>query len=123
MSSIAQKPRTSQAHVEIALAEPIVAHIIANDSATAEGITVTSASPILALCRALLAAGFDPNRPLHVYRGTTLALYVLSLGQGAALEIAPGGVGFVRHRPRAAPPVRFSRAGRRTVPPAAERAP
>jgi hypothetical protein len=31
-------------------------------------------APVLGLCRALLAAGYDPRRPLHAYRGDTVAL-------------------------------------------------
>jgi hypothetical protein len=101
MCSIAQTNRPTQARAtSAAFAElsklAIIARIVGSDTATAEHITVTSASPILALCRALVAAGFDPARPLYVYRGETLALYVCSLGQGAALVVASNGVGFVR---------------------------
>jgi hypothetical protein len=39
----------------------------------------------LALCRKLIAAGYDPTLPLHAYRGDTLALKVCSIGEGAHL--------------------------------------
>jgi hypothetical protein len=34
-------------------------------SATALGITVRASAPVFELCRALVAAGHDPDRPLH----------------------------------------------------------
>jgi hypothetical protein len=91
----------------------IVATLSGSDTASAEGITVTSPSPVLALCRKLIDAGFDPATFIHVFRGDTLALIVRSLAEGARLEINHHGTGF---RPRrgadAAPPMRHpSRAG------------
>jgi len=47
------------------------------------GITGTGAAPVLLLCRQLIAAGFDADRPLTVYRGATLALYVRGIGEAA----------------------------------------
>ena len=44
-------------------------------------------APVLKMCRALVAAGYDPKRPLHAFRGDTLALRVRSLGEGAALTM------------------------------------
>jgi hypothetical protein len=40
-----------------------------------------------ALCRALVAAGQDPNRPLHAYRGDVLCLRLRSIGEGARLTV------------------------------------
>jgi hypothetical protein len=45
------------------------------------------ADPIVDLCRNLIAAGYDPARPIHAYRGEQLVLTVRSLGEGAGLSI------------------------------------
>jgi hypothetical protein len=44
-------------------------------------------APVLALCRALIEAGHDPNTPLEAYRGATLCLRVRSIGEGAKLTV------------------------------------
>ena len=54
------------------------------------GGTVVDHAPVLALCRALVTAGQDPNRPLHAYRGDVLCLCVHSIGEGARLAIEDG---------------------------------
>jgi hypothetical protein len=41
----------------------------------------------LAMCRALIGAGYDPARPLEAYRGETLCLSVSSLGYGAKFTV------------------------------------
>ena len=51
------------------------------------GIEVRSAAPILALCRALIAAGHDPQRPLEAFRGNTLAITVQKIGDGARFTV------------------------------------
>ena len=56
---------------------------LSGNTCTAEGLTATAAAPVLALCRRLVEAGHDPARPLHAYRGDTLALTVTSIGWGA----------------------------------------
>jgi hypothetical protein len=66
---------------------PIRAEIVGDRAASAEGITATGAAPVLALCRALVRAGFDPATPLLAYRGDVLSLQVGSIGQGAALTV------------------------------------
>ena len=43
---------------------------------------------------AYIAAGIDPATPLECNRGTTLAITVASIGQGAGLEINGHGTGF-----------------------------
>jgi len=60
---------------------------LAGDTCTALGITAKSDSPVLALCRKLIAAGHDPATPLEAYRGDALALRVKSIGQGANLQV------------------------------------
>lgn len=86
---------------------PITAQIVGADRCESEGFAVTAASPVLALCRRLVAAGYDPMRPLHAYRGGVLAVRVRSIGEGAKLETNGEGTGFRRLRePDAAPHVR-----------------
>ena len=53
--------------------------------------TVRSGAPVLAMCRKLIEAGYDPARPLHAYRGDTLCLKIRSLHDGAMLECQDGG--------------------------------
>ena len=77
---------------------PIRAVLIGSDRCEAEGISVRAAAPVLALCRKLVTAGHDPERPLHAYRGNVLALRVRSIGEGAQLAIAGDGVGFRRRK-------------------------
>jgi hypothetical protein len=85
----------------------ITAKLTDDDLCEAEGLTVKAASPVLAICRALVAAGHDPATPLHAYRGDTVALKVRSIGEAAGLEINGEGTGFrPRREPDAAPPVR-----------------
>ena len=65
----------------------IIATLVSDDTATAGDIVAHGRSPVFGLCRALLAAGADPNARLECYRGTTLAVVVKSLGRGAMLTI------------------------------------
>jgi hypothetical protein len=75
---------------------PICATLIGSNRCDALGITERGYAPIFALCRALVAGGHDPRRPLHAYRGDVLALVVRSIGDGACLRVATHGVGFER---------------------------
>jgi hypothetical protein len=75
------------------------------DTASALGIVATGSSPILLLCRKLVAAGYDPATPMDCWRGDTLCLSVRSIGQAASLEINAHGTGFIPHRARRAGPV------------------
>ena len=68
-------------------AKAIFAELIGSNTCTAAGITVVDRAPVLALCRALVTAGQDPNRPLHAYRGDVLCLCVRSIGEGARLAV------------------------------------
>ena len=67
--------------------QAIFAELIGSNTCTAAGITVLDHAPVLALCRALVAAGHEPSRPLHAYRGDVLCLCVHSIGEGARLTI------------------------------------
>jgi hypothetical protein len=81
----------------------VAADLIGSDRCTAMGIAVRAYAPVLALCRRLIEAGIDPGRPLHLYRGDTLALVVRSIDEGARLTVEDNRLGhprFVRWRPR-----------------------
>jgi hypothetical protein len=71
----------------------IRAEIIGSDRCKAEGITVRASAPVLEMCRALIAAGYGPNRPLNAYRGKVLALRVCPIGDGAKYTIEDGSNG------------------------------
>lgn len=78
--------------------QAIRAELWGSDRCRALGIAVRAPSPILKMCRRLLAAGVDPARPLHAYRDAMLCLIVRSIGVAAGREISSKGSGFVRHR-------------------------
>jgi hypothetical protein len=65
----------------------IIARLIGDDTAQAGEIVVRSRSPVFALCRALLAAGANPNSKLECFRGSVLALTVKTIGLGSKLTI------------------------------------
>jgi hypothetical protein len=65
----------------------IRAELSSDSYATALGVTVRSPSPVLALCRKLIEAGYDPGTPLEAYRGDTLCLRVRSIGEAAGLRM------------------------------------
>jgi hypothetical protein len=79
-------------------ADPIDAELIGSNECRARdrarGITERSSSPVLALCRALVGAGYDPGRPLHVYRGKMQTLTVRGIGECARLRVSSSGAGF-----------------------------
>jgi hypothetical protein len=85
-------------------AAPIIAMLDGSHTCSALGVTARSPTPVLALCRRLLETGIDGDRPLHVYRGDVLALIVISVAQGAALEVNSAGTGFIARRERRAGP-------------------
>ena len=70
------------------VADPIEAQLIRSDTCKVRSITTKSSSPVLAMCRALIGAGYDPCRPLHCYRGSMLALKVRTIGEGAKLGMS-----------------------------------
>jgi hypothetical protein len=65
----------------------ITATLIGDDLAQAGDIVCRGRTPVLALCRALVAAGADPDSKLECYRGDVLSLTVKSIGIGAQLTI------------------------------------
>jgi hypothetical protein len=87
----------------------IRAELFDGDRCSAEGITVVAGAPVLAICRKLIQAGHDPDRPLCAYRGGVLCLTVRSIGEAAALTVDEhNGVRFAKWKPF---PVRRWRAG------------
>jgi hypothetical protein len=96
------------------MSEPIVAELVGSDHCHAGGLAVRAYAPALEMCRRLLAAGFHSDRPLHAYRGGTLALTVTSIGWGArhTVEDTHGTPRLRRYRAGrstgAAPPVDYS---------------
>ena len=66
---------------------PIRATLIGSAHCEVDGIVARGHAPVLGLCRALLAAGYDPRRPLHAYRGDTIALRIRSIREGAAYTV------------------------------------
>jgi hypothetical protein len=63
-------------------------------------LAVGGHTPVLALCRALIAAGHNPATPLDVYRGNTLALQVYSIGEAARLAVDEhNGTRFAKWKP------------------------
>ena len=68
--------------------------LIGNNLSRAAGFSSTGPTPVLALCRTLLAAGFDPAQSLEIYRGNnTLALRVGSIGEAAKLAVEDSKIG------------------------------
>ncbi len=76
----------------------IRAEIEKDHTCTAAGIKVRARAPVLALCRKLIAVGFDPSLPLHAYRGDVLALKVRSIGEAAMLTVQECRDGKPRYR-------------------------
>jgi hypothetical protein len=58
---------------------------------TAANITARSHTPVLALCRKMIAAGIDPATELQVFRGDTLALTIRNIGEAAKLTVRESG--------------------------------
>jgi hypothetical protein len=93
----------------------IQAQIIGSDQCTAEGFTVRSAAPVLAMCRKLIEAGYDPAAELHAYRGDMLCLKISSIAYGARYTVKDGRTGRPSLRRFQKPPRRVS-----TAPPAGD---
>jgi hypothetical protein len=74
----------------------IRAGLTGSSTASACGIVAQGGSPVLALCRRLVAAGHDPATPLEAYRGATLCLRIRSIGEAAGLRVNAEGTGFMR---------------------------
>ena len=85
----------------------IKAELSGSSTASAYGIVARTGSPVLELCRRLVAGGVDPTTPLEAYRGKMLCLKVRSIGEAAALEVNSAGTRFIRRpKRRIAPPIR-----------------
>ena len=69
-----------QLHIPFAPTPPQVIHatLAGDDTCSALGVTARGTSPILYLCRELIAAGVNPFRRLDAYRNGTVALRVQS---------------------------------------------
>jgi hypothetical protein len=52
----------------------LAVHLNRSSTCTQAGITDSGATPLLVLCRHLLAAGLDPDSAQEIYRISTLAL-------------------------------------------------
>jgi hypothetical protein len=82
-------------HDDRSLCKPFIrAELIGSNLCKAVGFAAISATPVLALCRTLLAAGFDPDQSLDAYRGDSLALRIRSIAKAARLRVATHGIGF-----------------------------
>jgi len=57
------------------------------------GFTVCGCAPVTKLCLVLVETGYDPDRPLHAYRGGVLSLVVRTIGEGARLTVKTPGNG------------------------------
>jgi hypothetical protein len=77
----------------------IRAQLIGSDRSSANGLTARGTSPVLQLCRSLVAGGIDPDRPLHAYRGDTLCLVARSIGSAARLTVDERRTAFARWKP------------------------
>jgi hypothetical protein len=92
---------------------PLCAELVGDDTIIAGDLSIVAYTPVLELCRELVAAGRDPKTPLEVYRGNTVCLSIRSIGEAATLEINNAGDGFRRRRePDAAAPVANGSAAR-----------
>src|ERR1700733_5967657 len=91
--------------------KPIRAELSGDFDCTAEGLAVTANAPVLEMCKRLIAARYDLDLPMEVYRGDVLALRIRSIGEAASLEVNSKGTDFVkrRQRVRTAPSVRQNR--------------
>jgi hypothetical protein len=75
------------------LTTPIRATLIGCDRCEAEGRTVRAHAPVLAMCRELVAAGYDPAKPLEAYHGNMLCLKVRSIGEGSRYTVKDSSTG------------------------------
>ena len=67
---------------------PIRAELEGSTTCSAMGLVARGThTPVLRLCRMLVEAGQDSSRPMHVWRGGTLALKVRSIGEAAGLTV------------------------------------
>jgi hypothetical protein len=69
---------------------PIVCQIIGSDRCAYGGLVVKHNAPVLAVCRKLIEAGYDPQRPLEAYRGETLCLKIRTIAVAVKLTVEEG---------------------------------
>lgn len=74
----------------------IITQISSDTIATSCAIIIKAPSPVLALCRRLVAEGCDPAMPMKAYRGEILCLTIKSIGEAATLQVSGHGGGFSR---------------------------
>jgi len=55
---------------------------------SASSLAVHIGSPVIALCRKLVEAGYPSSAEIECYRGETLSLHVRSIGEAAKLYVA-----------------------------------
>jgi hypothetical protein len=84
----------------------VMAKLVGFDVAICAGKTTKSRTPILDLCRELIAEGFSPQTPLAAYRDGILVLAIRSIGAAAVLRVRGNGIGFEKLTRPVAPPVR-----------------
>ena len=80
---------------------PIMAQLKGSNVCIAEGITVTHNAPALEMCRRLVEAGVDPEKPLVCFRSGEIAVKICSIGWGAkhAVDESQNGPKVTAHRP------------------------
>jgi hypothetical protein len=66
---------------------PVKAELTGSRYCKALGMVATGRTPVLALCRVLLAQSVDPDQALVVYRNSLEALRVRSIRDGAKLTV------------------------------------
>lgn len=64
-----------------------VRSVLSEKTCIAENMVGRGSSPVFALCRILLAQGFDPTCALEAWRGDVLCLRVSSIGEAANLTV------------------------------------
>jgi hypothetical protein len=93
----------------------IACQIIGFDRCACDGLIAKHNAAVLAMCRKLIEAGYDPERPVEAYRGDTLCLKIRTIAEGGRLTVeeGPNGPRLVPFRPArtcvAAPPMRPKR--------------
>ena len=88
----------SNSELHHAAQAPLFAELTGSDTCTSAGITAQGHAPVLALCRALLAQGLDPDAALTVYRNGAEALRIRRIGEAAKLTVRDDDRGVPRFR-------------------------
>ena len=87
MLTLTDRTSALQCAVNVSPAPPIRAQLIGTGCCVVDEYTTRGHAPTLAMCRQLIAAGYDPKLPLEAYRGDVLAIRVKSIGRGAKLTV------------------------------------